>query len=367
MVAAPKEAAKAASGGIVRHWRSRVDEVKQIFLAGGCFWGVEHFLARIPGVLETEAGYANGAKEDPTYQEVCSGDAGFAEAVKVVYDATRLGLSEILSLYYEIVDPMSLNRQGNDRGVQYRTGVYWTDPKDEGVVEKSLQELQASLPRPVRIESGPLKNFCRAEDYHQKYLEKNPGGYCHIPKRYFELAERHSPESRERERGLRERLTPMQFHVTQRGATEPPFKNEHFSRFEPGVYVDVVDGGPLFLSTDKFESGCGWPSFTKPASADLVENLPDRSHGMVRVEVRGKKSGSHLGHVFPDGPPEAGGLRYCVNSASLRFIPKSEMEREGYGELIPLLDAKPSGPRSALRPSRRPLRGARPGRRGAPE
>ncbi|MDR0621199.1 MAG: peptide-methionine (S)-S-oxide reductase MsrA [Deltaproteobacteria bacterium] len=314
---------------------------KTIVLAGGCFWGVEHYLSLIPGVLKTEVGYANGHIENPTYERVCSGDSGFAEAVKVTYDLESLGLSELLGLFFQIIDPTSVNRQGNDRGPQYRTGVFFTDPADGPIVHGSLILLGESLDRPLAVEEGELKNFFVAEEYHQKYLDKNPGGYCHIPAAKFQAArgyKKTASTSPDHSVALRALLTPTQYEVTQLGATEPPFANEYFDLFEPGLYVDVVNGKPLFLSTQKFESGCGWPSFSKPIDDALIAQLPDHSFGRLRTEVRSQESGSHLGHVFPDGPASGGGLRYCINSASLRFVPKADMEAQGYGQLLPLLE-----------------------------
>jgi peptide methionine sulfoxide reductase msrA/msrB len=339
-------------------WGCDLGNEKTIVLAGGCFWGVEKYLALIKGVIKTQVGYANGFTQNPTYEEVCAGVSGFAEAVKVTYDGAVLGLSELLDLFYEIIDPCSKNKQGNDRGPQYRTGVYFIDPADWPIIRGSLVLLSESLDGPLAVEGGPLKNFFSAEDYHQKYLDHHPGGYCHIPEASFEAARRYKKDARDAHTrndaqnpqasqisqnaqdpmGLKKRLTPMQYEVTQRGATEPHFANEYFNLFEPGLYVDVVDGRPLFLSAQKFESGCGWPSFSKPIEETLISKLPDHSHGRLRTEVRSSQSGAHLGHVFPDGPPATGGLRYCVNSASLRFVPKARMKAEGYGEFLALLE-----------------------------
>jgi peptide methionine sulfoxide reductase msrA/msrB len=308
---------------------------KTIVLAGGCFWGVERYLGLIPGVIGTEVGYANGTVPNPTYEMVCAGGTGFAEAVRVTYDAARLGLSELLELFYKIIDPTSLNRQGNDAGPQYRTGIYHLDEADRPIIAGSLTLLGESLDRPVAVEALPLANFYPAEEGHRKYLERNPGGYCHVSPGLFRAASLHRPSGDDE--ALRRRLTPMQYEVVRRGATEPPFRNEHFDRFEPGIYVDVVDGTPLFLSTRKFESGCGWPSFSRPIDEGLLARLPDRSFGRERVEVRASSSGSHLGHVFEDGPAKSGGLRYCINSAALRFVPRDRMAEEGYGALLALL------------------------------
>lgn len=335
-------------------------DIKTIYLAGGCFWGTEHFMSMVHGVEHAEVGYANSNVPNPSYQQVCTGRTGAAETVKVEYDANEVSLPFLLSLYYQTIDPTSLNKQGNDRGTQYRTGIYYTDPAELPVIEKSLEELQKHYSKPLAIEVGPLKNFYPAEDYHQDYLDKNPGGYCHISPGLFKLAREvrdttlmnqkarnldsaQNTVSMERkytkpsDAELRKKLTPLQYEVTQNAATERPYSNEYNKEFRPGIYVDIVTGEPLFLSTDKFESGCGWPAFSKPISADVIKGYRDNSHGMQRIEVRSSSGDSHLGHVFNDGPADKGGLRYCINSASLRFIPLADMQKEGYGDLIPLV------------------------------
>ncbi len=339
------------------------EQMATIYLAGGCFWGVEKYLSLVQGVAETEVGYANGTTESPTYREVVSGRTGHAETVRVAYEPEIAPLPFILDLFYEAIDPTSLNRQGNDRGTQYRTGIYYTDPADLPLIEASLTALQARYDKPVVIEVAPLANYTPAEEYHQDYLEKNPGGYCHIGQDLFEKAAKatpdpsHFPPAEEPEDAagsggrvpdvgyrapddatLRERLTDLQYRVTQRDATEPPFKNEYWDTYEPGIYVDITTGEPLFASSAKFESGCGWPSFSRPIDPDVVRELLDTSHGMRRTEVRSRAGDAHLGHVFTDGPREDGGLRYCINSAALRFIPRSQMEAEGYGHLIDLAE-----------------------------
>lgn len=334
-------------------------DMKSIYLAGGCFWGTEHFLSLVHGVVEAEVGYANSNVPHPTYREVCTGKTGAAETVKVIYNPKEISLPFLLNLYYLTIDPTSLNKQGNDRGTQYRTGIYYTDPSERPIIEKSLEQLQKKYNKPLAIQVGPLENFYAAEEYHQDYLDKNPGGYCHINPGLFKLARevrdttllnQEAQESVETgslqrtytkpsDKELRAKLTPLQYQVTQNSATERPYSNEYDKEFRPGIYVDIVTGEPLFLSTDKFESGCGWPAFSKPISEDVIKDLPDYSHGMSRIEVRSKSGDSHLGHVFNDGPIEKGGLRYCINSASLKFIPLADMQKEGYGDLIPLVKA----------------------------
>ena len=301
-----------------------------IYLAGGCFWGVEKYVGLIPGVVSTRVGYANGSRANPTYEEVCAQATGHAETVEVVYDSERLALDDLLFLFFDVIDPVAHNRQGNDEGPQYRTGVYWSDAADRPIVEAALQELRRRIGRPVAVEARPLTGFCPAEAYHQRYLDHRPGGYCHIPRARFDKIAAKAAVVRQ----LRA-LTPEQYAVTQHDATEEPFANEYFDRFEPGLYVDVVTGQPLFASGDKFDAGCGWPAFAQPIDESLLVELPDHKGPRARTEVRARRSDSHLGHVFPDGPAALGGLRYCINSAALRFVPLDEMAAEGYGDWIP--------------------------------
>ncbi len=317
---------------------------KIIYLAGGCFWGTAHLFSLVPGVSEAEAGYANSIIPNPSYKEVCTGNTHAAETVKVVYDPDEVSLSSLLRLYFKSIDPLSLNKQGGDVGTQYRTGIYFSDPADAPVVEAELATLARRHTQPLAIECGPLENFYPAEEYHQDYLYKNPNGYCHVDPTLFKEAKNlrsirdNSSEKSESREDLRRRLTPLQWEVTQNGATERPFTNEYDHEFRPGIYVDITDGTPLFISSEKYDSGCGWPAFSRPIDDDLISEHLDTSYGRIRTEVRSAKSGSHLGHVFPDGPADKGGLRYCINSASLRFIPKEDMEKEGYADLLPLLN-----------------------------
>ncbi len=314
----------------------------EIYLAGGCFWGMEKYIASVRGVKATEVGYANGKTVNPSYQEVCHNDTGHAETVKVVYDPNIVPLDFLLDLYYSAIDPTSVNRQGGDAGTQYRTGIYYLDEADFKVIKQSILNLQKRFDKPIAIEVKPLENFYAAEDYHQKYLDKNPGGYCHIRPEKFEQAAKAVvnpanyavPETEV----LQKNLSEMQYKVTQNSATEPPFQNEFFDHYRAGIYVDITSGEPLFSSSDKFESGCGWPAFSKPIDPSVVREKSDMTHGMVRTEVRSRVGDAHLGHVFNDGPKEKGGLRYCINSASLRFVPKEDMEKGGYGYLMDLVE-----------------------------
>ena len=282
---------------------------KVIYLAGGCFWGVEAFISRLKGVNQTEVGYANGRDLAPTYEKVCSGKTGHAETVKVTYNPEIISLDKILENFYRIIDPFSKNRQGNDIGTQYRTGIYWQEEEQKEIVLSFLKAKQKETQKRIVIEAYPISCFYPAEAYHQKYLEKNPNGYCHVDLNLINDEEF-------------EHLTKEEYKITQLAMTEPPFSGKYDNFFEDGVYVDVVNGEVLFSSEDKFDSKCGWPAFSKPISDDVITKNRDFSHGTTRIEVRSTKSNSHLGHLFHDGP--GGSPRYCINSAALKFIPKDE-------------------------------------------
>ncbi len=319
-------------------------ELSNIWLAGGCFWGVEAYMARVPGVADVTSGYANGNTENPTYEDVCYNNTGHAEAVQVSYDPARIDLASLLTEFFKIIDPLSLNKQGNDRGSQYRTGIYYQEEQDLDVIRQVVAMEQKKYSREIVTEVEPLKHYYLAEEYHQDYLEKNPGGYCHVS---FDTLPTDQPDelpsfeqSRYIKRDqsvLRSTLTKEQYDITQNSGTEYPGSGIYDQHFEKGIYVDIVTGEPLFSSNDKFDAGCGWPSFSKPLADEVVEENVDKKFGMVRTEVRSRAGDSHLGHVFTDGPTELGGLRYCINSAALRFVPIEEMESEGYGDLIHLI------------------------------
>ena len=309
----------------------------EIYLAGGCFWGLEEYFSRISGVQQTSVGYANGQVETTNYQLIKETD--HAETVQVIYDEKEVSLREILLYYFRVIDPLSVNQQGNDRGRQYRTGIYYLDEEDLPTIYALVQEQERMLGRKIAVEVEKLRHYILAEDYHQDYLKKNPGGYCHIDVRdaekpLIDAANYEKPS----QAVLKERLSEESYRVTQEAATEAPFSNAYDQTFEEGIYVDITTGEPLFFAKDKFASGCGWPSFSRPISKELIHYYQDLSHGMERIEVRSRSGNAHLGHVFTDGPQELGGLRYCINSASLRFVAKDEMEEAGYGYLLPYLN-----------------------------
>lgn len=314
-------------------------ELKEIYLAGGCFWGLEAYLERVYGVADAVSGYANGNTENPTYEDLVYRNSGHAETVKILYDPSEVTLETLLSYYLKVVDPTSLNQQGNDRGTQYRTGVYYLNQEEEPVIRKVLGKEQEKYNEPIVVEVLPLDDFTVAEEYHQDYLEKNPNGYCHIDISEVEdVVIDASKYPKPSDEVLKKKLTEAQYSVTQKNQTERAFSNEYWDNKEKGLYVDVATGEPLFSSRDKYDSGCGWPSFTKPIAKNVVTYHEDNSYNMNRTEVRSRSGNSHLGHVFEDGPKERGGLRYCINSASIKFIPLSEMEEQGYAYLRHLVE-----------------------------
>ena len=318
---------------------NKSDKTKVIHLAGGCFWGLEAYMQKLNGVEDAISGYANGKTENPTYYDLHT--SGHAETVKVIYKPEIISLEDLLTHYLRVVNPVSVNKQGNDVGTQYRSGIYYTDKNDKKVIDNILKKEQTKHDKPIAIEVLPLKHFFEAEEYHQDYLEKNPNGYCHID---LSLAEKPlSPDKepvidatkypRPSDAELKKTLTDIQYKVAVQNKTEYAFSNEYWDNFEKGIYVDITTKEPLFSSTDKFESGCGWPSFSKPIAEDVVKYIEDRSFNMIRTEVRSRSGNIHLGHVFDDGPKELGGKRYCINSASIEFIPYAKMDKRGYGYL----------------------------------
>ncbi|MDO5100594.1 MAG: peptide-methionine (R)-S-oxide reductase MsrB [Eubacteriales bacterium] len=312
---------------------TKPEDKREIYLAGGCFWGVEEYFSRVKGVIDVTVGYANGRGDTTSYALIKQ--TGHAETAHITYDVKQVSLKELLLHYFRIIDPSSRDRQGNDIGSQYRTGVYYTDAADRTVIDQVFAEMAPKYDSPIVVERGSLEQYILAEEEHQDYLQKNPNGYCHIdvdqaadPVIDASLYEKPTDDE------IRQRLTAEEYAVTQKNDTERAFSNRYWDQFEDGIYVDIVTGEPLFSSKDKFDSGCGWPSFSRPISAEVVHYQKDTSFHMERVEVRSRVGDSHLGHVFEDGPKELGGLRYCINSLSIRFVPRAEMESQGYGYLL---------------------------------
>ncbi|WP_214700346.1 MULTISPECIES: peptide-methionine (S)-S-oxide reductase MsrA [unclassified Exiguobacterium] len=303
--------------------------------AGGCFWCMVKPFHKYEGVERVISGYTGGHVDNPTYQQVCSETTGHLEAIEITFDPKIISYEELLRIYWRQIDPTDGGGQFNDRGESYRPAIFYHSDEQRAAAERSKQEVEDSgrFDRSIEVDIRPAKTFWEAEDYHQDYYKKNPFRY-----EMYRVGSgrakfiKEAWSDRKLQQTLRERLTPMQYKVTQENGTEPPFQNEYWDEEREGLYVDIIDGTPLFTSQDKFQSNCGWPSFSRPIEEKQVDLNMDTTHHMVRTEVRSKQGDSHLGHVFDDGPKELGGLRYCINSAALRFIPVDELEEAGYGE-----------------------------------
>ncbi|MDQ6595743.1 peptide-methionine (S)-S-oxide reductase [Bacillus salipaludis] len=306
--------------------------------AGGCFWCMVSPFDEQPGIREVVSGYTGGHTENPSYQEVCSNTTGHYEAVQITFDPVIFSYKKLLELFWQQIDPTDAEGQFNDRGTSYRTAIFYHNEDQRQQAEASKAELAASglFKKPIVTEILPAGPFYRAEDKHQYYYKTFPFHY-NLYREGSGRARfiRENWKMRKSEDELRSELTPLQYEVTRKNATEPPFQNEFWNHDEEGIYVDIISGEPLFSSMNKYDAGCGWPSFTKPLRRNELEEKFDTSHGMRRIEVRSKTSDSHLGHVFDDGPgPDR--ARYCINSAALRFVPKNKLEDEGYGQFAKL-------------------------------
>jgi peptide methionine sulfoxide reductase msrA/msrB len=313
-----------------------VKNMEKIYFAGGCFWCIVEPFDTVPGVESVVAGFMGGDTVDPTYEAVAAGFTDHRETVEITYDPKIIALEKLLDRFWRNIDPSDAEGQFADRGKAYQTAIFFTNETQKNAAEASKQTLiESKRFSQVVTPILPAKTFYRADDHHQRYHVNNALHYQLYKKgsgrkKFIEETWKNTYEPKE----LKRTLSKMQFYVTQESGTEPPFHNAYYNNTQPGLYVDIVSGEPLFSSLDQYDAGCGWPSFTKPLNP--IKEVLDASHGMRRIEVRSLQANSHLGHVFDDGPSDQGGLRYCINSASLRFIPLEDLEAEGYPEYITL-------------------------------